>query len=175
MTTPRPEHLQLRDAQPPDADAVARVHVRAWQAAYRGLLPDKYLDALRHEDRAQRYTFGRSDPGAPQTLVALDAGELVGFATVCVATDTSSKSSELSALHVNPSHWGRGIGAALIAAARARLVHSGCHSAHLWVLEGNSRAERFYRIDGWVPDGTRRSEVVWGASVVEIGFRRDLP
>ena len=26
---------------------VARVHVRSWQAGYRGLLPDAYLDGLR--------------------------------------------------------------------------------------------------------------------------------
>ena len=44
----------LRDAQPFDADAVARVHVQTWQVAYRGLLPDAYLDALRPEDRARR-------------------------------------------------------------------------------------------------------------------------
>jgi hypothetical protein len=28
----------------------------------------------------------------------------------------------------------------------------------LWVLEGNSRAEAFYRADGWAPDGTERDE-----------------
>ena len=99
---------------------------------------------------------------------------MVGFATICIAQGEGA-SAELSALHVQPSHWGRGIGAALIAAARAQLVLAGCRAAHLWLLEGNVRAERFYRIDGWVPDGTRRAEIVWGADVVEIGFRRELP
>jgi len=36
-------HMLLRPAEPDDALAVARVHVRAWQAAYRTLLPDDYL------------------------------------------------------------------------------------------------------------------------------------
>ena len=34
-------------ATPEDALEVAGVHVRAWQSAYRGLLPDEHLDGLR--------------------------------------------------------------------------------------------------------------------------------
>ena len=47
----------IRPAKSDDALEVARVHVRSWQAAYRGLLPDDYLDDLRAEERAQRYNF----------------------------------------------------------------------------------------------------------------------
>jgi hypothetical protein len=36
--------------------------------------------------------------------------------------------------------------------------------AVLWVLTGNDRAERFYRADGWLPDGRRREEDVCGHS-----------
>ncbi len=53
--------MLLRPAEPADAMAVARVHVRSWQAAYRGLLPDAYLDGLRPEDRAARYDFATED------------------------------------------------------------------------------------------------------------------
>ena len=38
--------MLLRPAEPADAMGVARVHVRAWQVAYRNLLPDDYLDSL---------------------------------------------------------------------------------------------------------------------------------
>ena len=31
--------MELRRAEPPDAIAVARVHVRSWQAAYRKVMP----------------------------------------------------------------------------------------------------------------------------------------
>jgi GNAT superfamily N-acetyltransferase len=148
--------------------------VRTWQTAYRGLLPDEYLNGMQPEERARRYTFGSQDPAAPQTLVAVDGSELVGFATVCALREEEAV-GELSALHVDPGHWGRRIGLALIEAARSRLFASGFRSAHLWLLVGNARAERFYRLDGWRPDGTRRSDVVWGATVDEIGFRRSLP
>ena len=49
--------VQFRLAVPGDEQAVAVVHVRSWQVAYRGLMPDEYLDGLRPQDRADRYTF----------------------------------------------------------------------------------------------------------------------
>ena len=36
----------VRDGRPADAAAVARIHVGAWQHAYRGLVGDAVLDAL---------------------------------------------------------------------------------------------------------------------------------
>jgi len=51
---------QIRDAETADALAVARVHVRSWQVAYRGLIADQFLDALRPEERGHDLD-GRSD------------------------------------------------------------------------------------------------------------------
>jgi hypothetical protein len=36
----------IREATAIDAEAVSRVRVRSWQAAYRGIIDDAYLDAL---------------------------------------------------------------------------------------------------------------------------------
>ena len=47
--------------------------------------------------------------------------------------------------------------------------------AVLWVLIGNERAKRFYRLDGWIPDGQRRDEEVHGITVDELRYRRPLP
>jgi GNAT superfamily N-acetyltransferase len=154
---------------------VARVHVGSWQAGYRGLLPDAYLDGLRAEDRAQRYDFASDDVRAPATMVAMDDGRICGFATTSPARDSDvQECGELCALYVDPEWWGRGVGAMLIAAARVRLVEQGFRSAVLWLLAGNARAERFYRIGGWAPDGMRRTDTMWGVTVDEGRWRRDL-
>ena len=79
--------MLIRLAQPEDALAVARVHVRSWQAAYRSLLPDEYLDQLRPEDRAAHYDFSHSDPQKPYTQVAESDGAILGFATTAPARD----------------------------------------------------------------------------------------
>ena len=43
----------LRPAEPEDAMAVARVHVRSWQMGYKDLLPQDYLASLQPEERAR--------------------------------------------------------------------------------------------------------------------------
>jgi GNAT superfamily N-acetyltransferase len=168
--------LDVRVAAPEDAPAVADVHVRSWQTAYRGLLPDAYLDELRAEDRASRYLFDSSDPGAPSTSVATVDGAICGFVTTGPSADDDAPGSgEVLALYVDPQAWGIGAGRILLEGARRRLYDQGFSDAVLWVLAGNHRAERFYRVDGWEPDGCRRILPVWGVEVDESRFRRPLP
>jgi ribosomal protein S18 acetylase RimI-like enzyme len=167
--------MALRTAQPADAAAVAAVHVRSWQVAYRGLLPDEYLDALRPEDRAQRYTFAEHGPQEPETIVAVERGTVRGFATIGSSRDDDRPGAgQVLALYVDPAWWSRGIGRALIQEARARLGLQGFGEASLWVLAGNERADRFYRLDGWAPDGSRRLDAVWGLTVDEIRYCTSL-
>jgi ribosomal protein S18 acetylase RimI-like enzyme len=167
--------MLLRLAEPEDAMDVARVHVRSWQQAYRGLLPDEYLDGLRAADRAARYDLANRDVLKPVSIVVIDERQICGFATIAPARDAElSGHGELCALYVDPEYWGQGVGCALMAAARAHLVEAGFRKAALWVMAGNARAERFYRIDQWMPDGSRRTDVVWGVTVEEIRYRREL-
>jgi GNAT superfamily N-acetyltransferase len=167
--------LIVRQAKPADAAQVAGVHVRAWQAAYRGLLPDAYLDALSADDRAARYTFGSVDPQAPRTIVALADGVLCGFATIARARDEDTcEAGELCAMYVEPALWRGGGGRALMDAVYDRPRAMGCGEAVLWVLVGNERAERFYRAQGWWADGSRRRENIWGLDADEIRYRRTL-
>src|SRR3954470_2654018 len=144
--------LTIRDAAPEDAAAVAAIHVTAWQAAYRGLLPDSYLDAMRPEDRAARYTFGSADPEAPETIVAVQGEVIRGFATVGRARDETGDVGELLAMYVAPAFWRGGIGRLLLGHAHARLRELGFHEVILWLLRGNERAARFYESEGWRPD-----------------------
>jgi hypothetical protein len=73
--------MLLRRAEPGDAMDVARVHVRSWQAGYRGLLPDAYLDGLRPEERAGRYNFASEKLRDPATMAAVTLILLVGGLT----------------------------------------------------------------------------------------------
>jgi len=169
------EEMLIRDATAPDALDVARVHVRSWQVGYRGLLSDAYLDNLRPEDRAGQYTFGAAERKRPATIVAVDnSGAIRGFATIGPDRDVTD-AGELLALYVDPDFWGHGVGRALVAAARERLVGQGYRRAVLWVLEGNARADRFYRLDGWSPDGARRTETIWDVPATDLRYRRTLP
>ena len=166
--------MLIRPAVPDDALAVARVHVRSWQVGYRGLLPVDFLESLRPEDRAARYDFSHADPQKPHTFVAEIDDTIVGLASTMPSQDLLPGQGELCALYVDPSFWGRGIGVALIEVARALMVQQGFRSAVLWLLKGNARGEGFYRRDGWLPDGARKTDRVWGIDVEDFRYVRPL-
>jgi GNAT superfamily N-acetyltransferase len=158
--------------------SVAGVHVRAWRDAYWDLLDRHMLMSMRVETRAQRYDFETRDPRRPQTLIAVDNGEVLGFATAAPSLDPDVPGwGELNALYVDPIWQGVGVGRALMAGAREHLKSLGFQDAVLWVLKGNAKAETFYKRDGWLFDDLHRRERLWGFWVDEVRYRRtlDLP
>ena len=169
--------MEIRRALADDASGVAMVHVRSWQAAYRGLLPDHYLDQLDVERRRVGWLQTIADTDWPRsgTLVAVEANaNVVGFAHIGPARDEDvdpSMVGELAAIYASPDVWGSGVGRRLMAAAVNVLRDAGNAQAILWVLEGNDRAQRFYEIGGWQPDGAAKDVVIADVSLPELRYR----
>jgi ribosomal protein S18 acetylase RimI-like enzyme len=164
--------VTVRPATVADAPAMGQLVVRAWQAAYRGQMPDDYLDGLRAEERAA-YWDGvlRREDRRGVILVAERDGEVVGFAAAGPSPDPQG-AGELYAINVDPDHWGGGAGRALLGAAQAELDRMGFAESVLWVLPGNARARRFYERAGWAADGTEKTSEAFGVSFDEVRYRR---
>jgi GNAT superfamily N-acetyltransferase len=169
--------MEIRRALPDDALGVATVHVRSWQAAYRGLLPDAYLDELDVEQRRAGWASAIAETDWPRsgTLVAAEANaNIVGFANVGPARDDDLDPSvigELAAIYVVPGVWGSGVGRRLMVAAVNVLRDAAFSAAILWVLEGNDRAQRFYEIGGWQLDGAAKDVVIADTALAEVRYR----
>ncbi|HEX6456191.1 MAG TPA: GNAT family N-acetyltransferase [Solirubrobacterales bacterium] len=167
--------MKIRRATHEDALAIARVHVRSWQAAYRGLIDDEFLDALRPEDRAPIYKFGAAADGGIETIVSEVGREIVGFSAFGPCRDADAAGAgEIYALYIDPGHVGTGAGRELLLESRRRLAAAGFSDGVLWVLRGNEGAERFYAADGWRRDGAAREEDPYGPVVEVRRFRRRL-
>jgi ribosomal protein S18 acetylase RimI-like enzyme len=156
-----------------DVSVMGIIHVRAWQAAYRGHMPDDYLEGLSAEDRADMWERAMDRPrGHPSLLVVEREGQVLGFA--CVGPADTENTGELTAINVDPDAWGAGAGRALLEAAQDELRALGYREAVLWVLPGNARARRFYELAGWSNTAIERTQEVLGVTVPEIQYRRTL-
>ncbi len=73
--------LVIRDARAEDAEDIAGVHVRSWQAAYRGLIDQSVLDGLSVDERAAgwRRILAEPLPTSLGTLVAVRDDRLIGW------------------------------------------------------------------------------------------------
>jgi GNAT superfamily N-acetyltransferase len=162
---------EVRAAVPEDAYNLARVHVRSWRSAYRGLISQEYLDSLTPEMWTGKYNFGRMGLRTPSTLVAVDGTTVCGLATTGLSRDYDLPDfGELMAIYVDPCCLRTGIGSLLITAARERLRGLGVAGVALWVMRENINARRFYERDGWKFDGTHRTETFGNESVHEVRY-----
>lgn len=170
------EPVTIRPAALDDAEALARLHVRSWQWAYRGQLPDDYLDrmpdSLERRIEARRAALTNLPP-EHRWWVAEQAGQIMGFAVTEPSRDADAPPStgEVSMIYLEQEAAGKGIGRALFAHAVEDLRQRGYTQAMLWVLETNSRARRFYEAAGFRADGASKTEEWPGVLLHEVRYR----
>jgi len=169
--------MKVREARLDDAVGIGIVHVKSWQAAYRGFVPDDFLDDLDPAQRGAVWKRILSSQGPREhTVVAEEQAELIGLASVCPSRDDDAwgRVGEVASIYLLPSAWGKGYGRQLMAAATTALIEDQFTEATLWVLEGNERARRFYQAGGWSADGTSKDDTVRGFVLHEVRYRLAL-
>jgi GNAT superfamily N-acetyltransferase len=152
--------VEIRRAALADAATIAGIHVRGWQWAYRGLIPDAFLDSLSIEERERRWREQLDSDHPRRTWLAESDGRALGFVTCGPASDDAlpAGTGEVFAIYQEARAAGKGVGRALFSHAMGDLRAQGFNMAVLWVLESNHRARRFYEIAGWNPDGARKKD-----------------
>lgn len=167
--------MEVRPARPGDEHAIAEVHVRTWQTAYRGQVPDAFLEGLSVEHRTSAWSriISESAPPASGAFVLQDHGEVLGFAHIAPSRDEDAgeKVGELTAIYVSRECWGSAGSDLLLERAIAGFREAGFSEATLWVLDTNVRARRFYASAGWAPDGTTKVDKRDGFELHEVRYR----
>lgn len=150
------ENFVIRDATPDDAEGIAIVHVKTWQCAYRGQMPDSLLDGLSVEKRTEGWRKQLQEPpeGRHSFVVEIE-GQIVGWCTVGKTRDedVTPEIGELYGIYIHPDFIGKGLGSALMEHALTVLKNDGYDKATLWVLDTNEKTRRFYEKKGWVVEG----------------------
>ncbi|MFF8357849.1 GNAT family N-acetyltransferase [Streptomyces chartreusis] len=171
------DRIRIRPMTPADCDRVAEIRIGGWRSAYRGLIPQSYLDALdvaRDAERRRGY-FSQGDASVLD-LVAERDGEIVGWACHGPYRDGEARTEdvELYAIYVDPGRYGTGIGHALLQESVRRCTAAGHPRMLLWVLKDNARARRFYERAGFRADGAEEPFEVAGVEVPEVRYAREL-
>jgi len=164
--------MKVVHATPEDARAVAEIHVAAWRAAYRFIVPDDYLASLSIERREAMWSDCIA-AGDPEILVAKKAGFVQGWLSFgkCRDIDSHNGKAEIWAIYVSPTAWSTGAGRLLWLRAKELMVEQGFKSCSLWVFPQNERAIKFYRSVGFSHDGAPpKNFELGGAQLQEVRF-----
>jgi ribosomal protein S18 acetylase RimI-like enzyme len=144
---PHPQDCVIRPAGPADVRGIAAVHVRAWQAAYAGIVPEAALRSLTVEGRSRMWAKARlgNRPAERPVFVATAADAVVGMIAGGAPRDGGMPyDAEIYAINIDPDYWRRGIGRRLFLRSAEHLAATGARSLYLWVLVANLRGRRFY-------------------------------
>lgn len=162
---------EIRRPVAADADELGAAHVQIWREAYAGLVPAAQLAALDPQKRADRWrAIIELMPREQRTLIAVHrpTRQIAGFITVDRARDPDPVTPmELWAINLLAAHHGCGLAQEMLDLAL------GDQDAYLWVVEGNERAQAFYRRNGFADDGGRQRDE--DLSVDEIRMSRGGP
>ena len=163
----------IRQANPGDALAIATIHVRSWQHAYREILPVDRLAALSIPDREQQW-LGDLDPQVPAvTIVAEVNNAVAGFASWNTIPNSEPVTAMLSSLYMAPAAMGHGIGSALLDQAERDMIAVGATLGTLHVLADNAPTRAFYERQGWSNvRGSEQTEHFFGIDVRTVAYRK---
>jgi|CXWL01.1.fsa_nt_gi GNAT superfamily N-acetyltransferase len=187
-----PPLLQIRTATIDDLNGIARAQFSSWMKAYTGLLAPDFLASLsaRSFEAYHAPRFGAD--GQPRHdepfLVAVDSGEIIGFARggpvrpIFPTGDAIPPSivrdhpAELQAIYVDADRQRAGAGRALLLALREELARVVPGSMCLWVLAENTPSRHFYErlggrvVDSSTPDGTPTTFTLAGVGYPHVAY-----
>lgn len=135
--------IDIRKAEPRDADAIAAVHHDAWMGAYAGIIPHRAL--ARMINRRGGDWWAGAIRRAASVLVVEIGGTIAGYATIGRNRARQlPQQGEIYELYLKPEYQGVGIGSRLFSAARRKLAAHGLNGMVVWALEENQNAVAFY-------------------------------
>ncbi|MEZ4492013.1 MAG: GNAT family N-acetyltransferase [Dehalococcoidia bacterium] len=164
----------IRLALPRDSEALARIHIEGWQAAYQHIFPPEAFAERTIEKRRADWDEQLAEaPGDERVWVSEQEGRVVGFALTRPGLDTDIEHpGELKLFYVDPLLRGRGIGLPLFRHALADLQARGM-TPYLYTLKENHEARAWYERRGWYADGP---QAPWSSQglypgIVEVRYR----
>ena len=142
-----------------DAEQVAKVNIEGWQTAYRGIIPDDFLDSLDVESMTDRQKTTISERPNDGFVFEAEDGRILGFCQFgelrWIEEFGDKCDCEMYAIYVSLESRGGGVGKALMEAAIAEFRARGKKGMLVNVLEKNTPSVNFYKSLGGVEIGNK--------------------
>lgn len=143
----------IRPAEISDAEIMAEVVAESWKIAYGNLISEDDMKLFTNLPRREDLFKNRISKGDLVSTLLLD-DKIVGVCSAQRYENSDFKdTAEIDQLYLAPSAIGKGLGERILNFSLDCLIKRGFNQSVLFVMEGNVRAEGFYRHMGFIPDG----------------------
>ena len=157
--------ITIRNALYEDAENLTDCLISCWQVAYKGIIPDDFLDnmIIERNSRVERWKNDISNPGDCEHYCVISGDKIIGWLTI------HKVDGEIWAIYLIEEFCGQGYGKEVFDYAINRLKYLGHKQISLWVFKDNMRARRFYEKNGFKFNGENR-EMTYGKPLVQLKY-----
>ncbi|HHY74269.1 MAG TPA: GNAT family N-acetyltransferase [Bacillus bacterium] len=140
---------KIRKATFNDCEVISQIHAISWKSAYKGIIPQRYLDELKND-----FWVGAFQNWIGNNILTVqllyENETLVGCIAYGKARDEEFLDwGEIVSIYVIPDYCKKGYGQKLLETALIDMKNKGYHNCYLWVLKENFNAKRFYENNGF--------------------------
>jgi len=161
--------FNVRKARFSDIQEIALIHVQSWKSAFKGLMPERYINSYTLEDRKTEW-LSILDSGSESVIIAEDNDRLVGF----LSFSENVNFLYLSKLYLCPSIYGKGVGCLLMKQMESEAQTACIDLIRLYVLDNNQSAMKFYTKQGFEFGDGFESEEFEGETIIDLLMEKIL-
>ncbi len=128
-----------------DRFAISKVYEESWKYAYRGIVPQDYLESIPEGQWASNI-----EQADRKNLVMFEDDKMIGTSSFGKSrVEEMNGFGEIISLYFLPDYMRKGYGRLLLQAVVGELKKMGFEKVFLWVLEENRNARYFYEKCGF--------------------------
>lgn len=165
--------VNIRLAVPTDAPDMAEIHMRSWEAAYSGIIPDHYI---REKNTARPALWAKVITDSNDRHYIIKHKNIsVGILAVAPSRDDDLDDDvyEVHGIYLHPDYYRKGIGTQAMDFALNLAQQKDKKSMVLWVLKDNINSRSFYEKCGFAHDGTEK-QMTMGKILTAFRYRREI-
>ncbi|MDR0880134.1 MAG: GNAT family N-acetyltransferase [Clostridioides sp.] len=149
-----------------DLDAIGNIYADSWKYAYKGIVPQEYLDTLSGSRWKEFLTNSNGD-----SIVVIDNGKYIGTAAISESRDEDMPGwGEINTIYLLPEYFGKGYSKPLFEYAINELLKKGFKDIYLWVFDKNARARGFYEKNGFQKTCDMTSSVIIDEKLLVVKY-----
>ena len=165
--------FRIREAKRSDVEGMVKVRVDTWKAAYKGIVPDEFLENLSYQHISERWKkafWENRTPGVEVFVAENEQKEIVGIA-ICgpeLSQDPICH-GEIYALYVLPQNQNQGIGRELVATCVQYLVQQlEVKTMLIWVIAENPYRKFYETLGGKMV--REKIKEIGGKEILEVAY-----
>lgn len=162
----------IRKAVKEDVMVISKIHVDGWKVAYKGILPEDFLQNRSYEEQCSKWNnryFNNKDTTEIVLVAEKEEGEVVGFISLDTVSKEVGVDGSIGALYIDKNQQGKGYGTALFKAAVEILKEQGAKSFLLTAFKENKKACSFYdSLGGRVL--SEKIEIIGGVEAIGVTY-----